>query len=292
MKKHHVAVFALAGLVAPSTLLAQTNSATPVAPTYNQGQCRLSGIQIWKEGNAQTAGAIELLSSFVPSGASRVPTPAERTRLAQWETQKTQGQRFMIIGSKMFGALGSHDRGSAPIPDMASNRALIPIVQACLGRFTAEIEGAQSQRWSEALTSTTGEKSAIDKNSLRTVGSQAHIAVLTTAPSATAIQGVGQSRSSVTHWSFKCAAPRAASAQTIYLLQPGTDNIIDVQDLSAGAPIAITRPNSPIANLGRLACGETWLPPDPQVFPNLLAIVRNQEAPSTSNAVPSPSPKR
>lgn len=292
MKKHDFAVFALAGIFAPSTLLAQTNPVTPAAPTYNQGQCRLAGIQIWKEGNAQTAAAVELLSSFVPTGASRTPTPVERTRLAQWETQKTGGQRFMIIGSKMFGALGSHDRGSAPIPDMASNRALIPIVQACLSRFTAEIEGAQSQRWSEALTSTTGEKSAIDKNSLHTVGSQAHMAVLTTAPSATAIQGVGQSRSSVTHWSFKCAAPRAASARTIYLLQPGTDNIIDVQDLSSGAPIAITRPNSPIANLARLACGETWLPPDPQVFPSLLTIVRHQEAARAPNAAPSAPQKR
>jgi hypothetical protein len=279
MKKHYIAVFALAGLFAPLTLLAQNNPATSATPTYNQGQCRLAGIEIWKEGNAQTAAAIELLTSFVPSGANRTPTAAERTRLAQWETQKTQGQRFMIIGSKMFGALGSYDRGAAAIPDMSNNRALIPIVQACLARFTAEVEGAQSQKWVEMLTASNGDKSAIDANSIRTVGSQVHMAVLTTSPTVTAVPGVGQSRSNVTHWSFNCAAPRSASARTTYFLQPRSDNIIAVQDLSPSTSVVIDRTGSPIANLARVACGETRLRADAASFPDLLAIVRHQEAP-------------
>jgi hypothetical protein len=292
MKKHHVAVFALASLFAPSTLLAQTNAATPAAATYNEGQRNLAGVEIWKEGNAQFSAAASALSVFRPTGPGGAPTPPEQARLTQLENQKTQGTRFMIIGSKMIGAFGSYSRGVAPVPSMANNAALIPIVQACLGRFTAQLEAVQSQRWIDFQTARDGEKSAINAASIKTVGSEVHMAVLTTAAAISALPGVGPNRSNVTHWAFKCAGPRLASARTMYFFQPGSDNIIAVQDLSASPPAAITQPNSPIANLARVACGETRLKPEAQSFPDVLAIVRRQEAARAPSAAPNAVPKR
>jgi hypothetical protein len=292
MNKHHVAAFALTGLFAPSTLLAQTNPATPPAATYNEGQCNLAGIEIWKEGNAQFSAAANALSIFRPTGPGGAPTPPERARLTQLENQKTQGTRFMIIGSKMIGAFGGYSRGAAPVPSMATNANLIPVVQACISSFGAAFEAAQTQRWIDFQTASDGEKSAINAASIKNVGSEVHIAVLTTAATVSELPSVGQYRSNTTHWAFNCMGPRTASARTMYYYQPGTDNIIAIQDLSASPPAAITQPNSPIANLARVACGETRLRPEAQSFPDVLAIMRLQEAARAPSATSKGAPKR
>jgi hypothetical protein len=268
-----------------------TPAASPAA-TYNQGQCNLAGIEIWKEGNAQFRGAVSSLSVVRPvaeANAARMPLQG---RLEQLETQKIQGTRFMIIGSKMIGAFGSYSRGAAPVPNMATNAALIPVVQACMARFGAALEAAQTQRWIDFQTARDGEKSAINAASIVTVGGEVHMAVLTTNASISTLPSVGPFRSHVTHWAIKCAGPRTASARTMYFYQPGSDNIIAVQDLSTNLPAAITQPNSPIANLARVACGETRLRADAQSFPDLLAMVRHQEAAGAPIVAPNAAPKR
>jgi hypothetical protein len=275
---------------------AQTGPATTQSPAraaiYSESQCNLAAIMIWLEGNAQEMTATSTASRLRTTSAGSTPTPAEQARLAQLETQKTGGTRLKIIGLRMMDALGSYVRGSAPVANMAANGALIPVVQVCLVQYTAQIEGAQSQRWIDFQTATDGEKSAINAASIKTVGAEVHMSVLTTPPMNTPLMSLGQYRSTLTHWAFTCTGQRTASARTMYFLRPGTDDLLAVSDGSAEDPVAITRPTSPIANLARVACGETRLRPEAQSFPNLLAIVRNQEAATSTSSTPSPAPKR
>lgn len=292
MKKHHVAVFALAGLLTPSSLLAQTNPASPPAATYTQGQCKMTGIAVWKAFDARIKQAMTTLSNFRPTGPNGAPTPAEQQMLASEEVKKTDSMRFKTIGQTFVDAFGSYAPGTAPLPTFSRFGDFTPVLSACLTQYGPDIEAAQKPRWIDYITTADGNRYAIDASNIKTVGPEVHMRMLVTPTASFTVPTIGLARSSVTHFAITCAAPRTYRTGIMYYLQPSSDNVLAMEDMAMLGSKPIANSNQAIASLASVACGETRLRAEAQSFATLRAIVANQEAARPITSSPSPTLKR
>lgn len=280
MKQRRLNTLAALCLMLPSSLLAQTSGARVSLPNYTEGQCKMAALRAWHSHRERLNLSTSAIEYFQPTSPNGRPTPAEQAKLSQAQAEKAESIRLKAEALQIAGTFGGYDLGSAPMPLFPNIQSMTPVLQACRNRYARDIDAAQRQRWVEIARAADGKAFAVNSASIKTVGSEVHMAVMTTLPTSQPYRGLGVYRSSVLHLAFSCAGSRYSRAGLYYFLRPATDNIFyvgETSDTTSGSNQPITDPNTAMASFARVACGEFRLSPDAPSFSDLRSFIANQE---------------